>query len=47
MWAEDLEGGNSEAGFEHNETHAAFNVSISLTDKGFDHVNEVRVLFII
>jgi len=43
MWAVDLEGGNNESGFEHNMTHSAFNISIKLTETGFEHVYEVII----
>ncbi|KAK2144641.1 hypothetical protein LSH36_740g00013 [Paralvinella palmiformis] len=44
MWAVDLEGGNNESGFEHNMTHSAFNISIKLTETGFEHVYEVMTV---
>ena len=38
--------GNCETGFEHNETYAAFMISVTLTDQGFDNVEEVTYLIV-
>ncbi len=42
LWAVDLYGGNSEGGFEHNTTWASFSIGVTLTESGFEHIQEVR-----
>ncbi|XP_038056169.1 nardilysin-like [Patiria miniata] len=36
--------GNSDTGFEHNDTHAMYAISITLTDQGFNQVKEVLAI---
>ncbi|XP_043857864.1 LOW QUALITY PROTEIN: nardilysin [Dromiciops gliroides] len=40
-WALALFGGNGETGFEQNSTYSVFSISITLTDEGYEHFNEV------
>nr|XP_056710677.1 nardilysin-like [Euleptes europaea] len=39
-----LYGGNNEMGFEQNSTYSIFSISVTLTDKGFEHFYEVAHL---
>ncbi|XP_015277075.1 PREDICTED: nardilysin-like [Gekko japonicus] len=39
-----LFGGNGETGFEQNSTYSIFSISVTLTDKGFEHFYEVTHL---
>lgn len=41
VWALDLASGNDESGFEHNSTYAAFNINISLTERGMAELEQV------
>ncbi|XP_006005060.1 nardilysin [Latimeria chalumnae] len=41
FWALALYGGNNETGFDHNSTYSVFNISITLTDDGYEHFYEV------
>ncbi|XP_067935515.1 nardilysin-like isoform X2 [Watersipora subatra] len=41
LWALSICAGNSESGWEHNDTGALFSINISLTDEGLLHVYEV------
>ena len=41
VWALDLYAGNGESGLEHNSTWAGFQVVVTLTETGMDHIFEV------
>ncbi len=41
-WATGIDGGNSEANFEHNDTMSSCAVSVTLTEEGMEHTEEVR-----
>lgn len=41
MWAISAQAGNEESGSEHNTMFALFNMSITLTEEGLKHLNEV------
>ncbi|XP_075792112.1 nardilysin-like isoform X2 [Pelodiscus sinensis] len=41
FWAFALYGGNGEAGFEQNSTYSIFNISVTLTEEGYEHFYEV------
>ncbi|KAK2169696.1 hypothetical protein NP493_1179g00008 [Ridgeia piscesae] len=41
LWAVGLTSGNTEGGWEHNSTWAAFSISIVLTEEGLAHIFEV------
>ena len=42
LWAVGLTSGNTEGGWEHNSTWAAFSISIVLTEEGLAHIFEVN-----
>ena len=41
LWASSLTSGNGEEGFEQNSTMSVFSITVTLTEEGMDHVNEV------
>ena len=43
-WALSLSGGNAGNGFDMNKLWSGFQISIVLTDDGFEHVMEVRCM---
>ncbi|KAK6618928.1 hypothetical protein RUM44_003309 [Polyplax serrata] len=41
VWALECEAGNDQSGFEHNSIYSIFSISLTLTEEGFESINEV------